>query len=190
MDAQVGRLLDALDELGLAENTIVIFSSDHGYLLGEHHKFQKQHLFEESTRVPFILSVPWMQESHGGATSHLTELIDLYPTVTELAGLNPPEDLPGESLVPILTAPKTESWTKELVFTLSRNGGESIRTPEWRFTHWGYGSKGEELFDLKKDPGEFTNLAKDPAYAEIVETLRQSLREKRTAAGYDPEKYK
>ncbi|MEM7601522.1 MAG: sulfatase, partial [Verrucomicrobiota bacterium] len=89
MDAQVGRVLDAIDELGLRENTIIIFSSDHGYLLGEHHKFQKQHLFEESTRVPFIMSVPWMPESHGGAASQLAELIDLYPTVAALADLTP-----------------------------------------------------------------------------------------------------
>ncbi|MEM1442605.1 MAG: sulfatase [Verrucomicrobiota bacterium] len=190
MDAQVGRILDAVEELGLADNTIIIFSSDHGYLLGEHHKFQKQHLFEESTRVPFILSVPWMKDTHGQATARLTELVDLYPTIAELADLTPPEVLHGTSLVPLLEDPKSDEWTKEHVFTISRNGGESIRTYDWRFNHWGFGKKGEELYDLKNDPGEFTNLASDPEHADTLEKLRSRLRKKRDEAGYDPEKYK
>ncbi|MEN8867036.1 MAG: sulfatase, partial [Akkermansiaceae bacterium] len=190
MDAQVGRVLDTLDELGLRENTIVIFSSDHGYLLGHHHKFQKQHLFEESTRVPFILSVPWMSESHGTASDHLTELIDLYPTVAGLAGLTPPANLQGQSLLPLLRDPSTKEWTKDLAFTISRSGGESIRTPDWRFTHWGFGAKGDELYNRKNDPSEFTNLANDPKYADRLKQLKTRLRTKRSEAGYDPKRYK
>ncbi|MDG1976777.1 MAG: sulfatase, partial [Akkermansiaceae bacterium] len=132
MDEQVGRVLKALDELGLRENTIVIFSSDHGYLLGHHHKFQKQHLFEESTRVPFILSVPWMTKSHGHASNKITELVDLYPTLAELAGLTPPANLQGQSLLPLLKNPTTKEWSKDLAFSISRSGGESIRTSKWR----------------------------------------------------------
>ena len=190
MDAQVGRVLDTLDELGLRENTIVIFSSDHGYLLGHHNKFQKQHLFEESTRIPFILSVPWLDENHGAATSHLTELLDLYPTIAELAKLSPPDNLHGQSLHPLLENPETENWDKDHVFTISRSGGESIRTHEWRFTHWGYGKKGKELYDLKKDPGEFTNLANNPEYAEVLSKMKKRLLKKRDEAGYDPKRYK
>ena len=89
MDAQVGKVIRALEQLGHMKDTIIVFSSDHGYLLGEHHKFQKQHLFEESTRVPFILSVPWMKDTHGNQTKKITELVDLYPTLAELAGLLP-----------------------------------------------------------------------------------------------------
>ncbi len=189
MDAQVGRVLDALDALGLRENTIVIFSSDHGYLLGEHHKFQKQHLFEESTRVPFILSVPWMNEVHGKSTGHLTELIDLYPTVAQLAGLAQPDGLHGDSLEPLLKNPSTEDWEKDVVFTISRNGGESVRTKDWRFTHWGFGKKGMELYDRKNDLGEFTNLAKDPAHADQMAKLKSLLEAKRLKAGYDPIRY-
>lgn len=189
MDAQVGRVLDALDELGLTENTIVIFSSDHGYLLGEHNKFQKQHLFEESTRVPFILSVPWMSETHGEATSKLTELVDVYPTIAELAGLTPPGNLQGQSLVSLLENPSAENWSKELVFTISRSGGESIRTPDWRYAHWGFGEKGQELYDRKNDPGEFTNLAADPNYADQLAELKKRLEAKRIEAGYDPMRY-
>lgn len=185
MDAQVGKLLDAIEQLGLAENTIIVFSSDHGYLLGEHHKFQKQHLFEGSTRVPFIVSVPWLKEAHGQSTRHITELVDLYPTLAELGGLTPPATLQGQSLLPILQAPATKTWTKDVAFTISRNGGESIRTHDWRFTHWGQGSKGEELYDLKADPGELSNLANNPAYAKQRQSLKQQLERKRLAAGFE-----
>ena len=189
MDAQVGRILEALEELGLAENTIVVFTSDHGYLLGEHHKFQKQHLFEESTRVPFIVSVPWMNKQHGKATKHITELLDLYPTLAELSGLKAPKNLHGASLVPLLKNPSTDEWTKELAFTISRNGGESIRTHNWRFTHWGFGSGGMELYDLRKDPGEFTNLANDPKYKKQLKKLKVQLESKRKEAGYSAKRF-
>ncbi len=190
MDEQVGRVLETLDELGLRENTIVIFSSDHGYLLGHHHKFQKQHLFEESTRVPFILSVPWITKSHGHASNKITELVDLYPTLAELAGLTPPTNLQGQSLLPLLKNPTTKEWAKDLAFSISRSGGESIRTSEWRFTHWGFGAKGEELYDLKNDPNEFTNLAKDPNYTDRLNQLKARLKTKRKEAGYDANRYK
>ena len=190
MDEQVGRVLETLDELGLRENTIVIFSSDHGYLLGHHHKFQKQHLFEESTRVPFILSVPWITKSHGHASNKIAELVDLYPTLAELAGLTPPTNLQGQSLLPLLKNPTTKEWAKDLAFSISRSGGESIRTSEWRFTHWGFGAKGEELYDLKNDPNEFTNLAKDPNYTDRLNQLKARLKTKRKEAGYDANRYK
>jgi iduronate 2-sulfatase len=190
MDAQVGRVLESLKELGLRENTIVIFSSDHGYLLGHHNKFQKQHLFEEATRVPFIMSVPSLAKQHGAATQQITELVDLYPTVAELAGLTPPADLQGQSLIPLLQKPSTNQWTRIDAFTISRSGGESIRTNDWRFTQWGYGTKGEELYDLKNDPGEFTNLAGKAEYSEKRLEMKQRLEIRRVAAGYDPKKYR
>ncbi|QDT07394.1 Arylsulfatase [Rubripirellula lacrimiformis] len=184
MDAQVGRVLDALEEKGLAENTIVVFTSDHGYLLGHHHKFQKQHLFEEATRVPLIISVPWLKDQHGRGTTKITELVDLYPTLADLADLPAPDAIQGTSLKPLLLDTESPSWMKELAFTISRSGGESIRTADWRFTQWGFGEKGLELYDLKQDPGEFTNLAKDPQYASVVNMLRAQLIAKRDAAGF------
>ena len=189
MDAQVGRVLDALDELGLSDNTIVVFSSDHGYMLGHHNKYQKQHLFEEATRVPFILRVPWIKKPHGLATQKITELVDLYPTIAELAGLTPPSDLQGKSLVPLLNDPISSAWNTPFAFSISRSGGESIRSYEWRYTQWGYGAKGQELFDLKNDPGEFTNLANKPEYAGQLKRLKTQLEAKRLEAGYDPNKY-
>ncbi len=189
MDAQVGRILYVLEELGLAENTIVVFTSDHGYMLGHHHKFQKQHLFEESTRVPFIFSVPWMNKQHGKATNHITELVDLYPTLASLAELEAPKGLQGKSMVSILKDPTSKKWKKELAFTISRSGGESIRTHDWRYIHWGYGEKGQELYDLKKDPGEFTNLAYDPNYSAICNKLEEKLLFKRKEAGYSAKRF-
>lgn len=184
MDAQVGRVLDALQEKGLADNTIVVFTSDHGYLLGHHHKYQKQHLFEEATRVPFIISVPWLKDQHGHGTTRITELVDLYPTLAELAGLAAPDTLQGTSLKPLLVDTESPSWKKQQAFTISRSGGESIRTAEWRFIQWGFGESGSELYDLKNDPDEFTNLANNPEYASVVLRLRQQLIAKRDAAGF------
>jgi len=185
MDAQVGRVLDALREQGLDDNTIVVFSSDHGYLLGHHNKFQKQHLFEEATRVPFIVSVPWLKEQHGQGTTKITELIDMYPTLADLAGITAPESIQGTSLKPLLLDPQSSQWTKDHAFTISRSGGESLRTYDWRLTHWGFGEKGMELYDLKNDPGEFTNLAKNPEYASILKQLKNRLLIKRTEAGFE-----
>lgn len=184
MDAQVGRVLDALEAKGLDKNTIVVFCSDHGYLLGHHHKFQKQHLFEEATRVPFIISVPWMKGQHGRGTRKITELIDLYPTLADVANLPAPDTLQGTSLKPLLLDTESPQWAKDQAFTVSRSGGESIRTEDWRFTQWGFGKKGTELYDLKQDPSEFTNLADNPDYAETVKTMQKQLRAARDQAGF------
>lgn len=185
MDEQVGRVLDALHEQGLADNTIVVFSSDHGYMLGQHHKFQKQHLFEEATRVPFIVSVPWLSEQHGQGTSKITELVDMYPTLTDLAGIAAPDSIQGTSLKPLLIDPQSSTWTKNQALTISRSGGESLRTYNWRLTQWGFGEKGLELYDLKNDPGEFTNQAKNPEYESVLKRLQKQLLIKRTAAGFE-----
>jgi arylsulfatase A-like enzyme len=185
MDAQVGRLLKALKDNGLEDNTIVVFTSDHGYLLGHHNKFQKRHLFEESTRVPFIISVPWMKDQHGKGTMKITELIDLYPTLTELAGLPSPDTLHGTSLRPLLKNVNASEWTKDRAFTISMKGGESLRTKDWRINQWGFGEDGLELYDLRKDPQEFTNQADNPEYAGILATLKRQLEAKRDEAGYN-----
>ena len=189
MDAQVGRVLDELEALGLADNTIVVFTSDLGYLLGHHHKFQKQHLFEEATRVPFIVSVPWMKNQQGKATTHITELIDLYPTLAELSGLDAPSRLQGKSMLPLLKDSNSDDWKKDVAFTVSRNGGESIRTPQWRFTQWDYGKGGMELYDLRKDPGEFTNLAQTSRNAGQLKQMKSQLESKRREAGYSVSKF-
>ena len=184
MDSQAGRVLDALEQKGLADNTIIIFTSDHGFLLGEHNKYQKQHLFEESTRVPFIISIPWMKEQHGKAVEKITELIDLYPTLMELTNMKGPANLQGTSLKVLLEDVNSDQWKKKEAFTVSRKGGESLRTTDWRFTQWGHGETGYELYDLKNDPGEFTNLAGRKDYQDILKKMKNRLLQKRKSAGY------
>ena len=182
MDFQVGRLLDALDELDLKQKTLVVFTSDHGYHLGEHHKWQKQHLFEETTRVPFILSAPWLSKSHGKSTQHMCELIDLYPTVSSLCQVSPPEYIQGKSMVPILKDVETDLWTKDTVFSVSTREGASLRNGSYRYTEWARGAKGTELYDLKNDPGEFINVADRTEYRSIREDLAKQMKKKRKLA--------
>ena len=134
--------------------------------------------------MPFIVSVPWLKDQHGRGTTKITELVDLYPTLADLAGVPAPDTLQGTSLKPLLTDTDSPSWKKQQAFTISRSGGESIRTKAWRFTQWGFGEKGLELYDLKNDPGEFTNQARNPEYAPVVRMLRAQLIAKRDEAGF------
>jgi len=179
MDAQVGRVLDALQRLELAENTIVVFTSDHGYHLGEHGLWQKMSLFEQSARVPLIIATP-NAPAKGGVAKDPVGLIDLYPTLAELCGVKTPENLQGQSLLPMLNDPNAtgRGWTLSQV---TRRGparrffGYSLRTPRWRYTEWGQGELGRELYDHDADPRELTNLADDPVHAETVAQLSEQL---------------
>jgi arylsulfatase A-like enzyme len=177
MDAQVGRVLDALDRLGLADRTIVVFTSDHGYHLYDHGLWQKQSLFERSARVPLIVSAPG-KAGNGRKTGALAELVDLYPTLADLAGVRSPDYLEGVSLAPVLADPART--VKDAAFTQVRRGetnGYSVRTDRWRYTSWDEGRQGEQLYDMASDPGEATNLASDPRWAATVAELRQRLRD-------------
>jgi uncharacterized sulfatase len=184
LDAQVGRLLDTLERLKLADNTIIVFFSDHGFLLGEHHQWMKQMLFEPSARVPMIISVPGMK-SAGGAAMNPVELLDVYPTLAELCGLTPPKDLEGRSLKPLLDDPKSE-WDHPAFTQVTRRRnkqmimGYSVRTARWRYTQWGKDAKnGEELYDHQSDPGEIHNLATDPAQASVITEMRKLIEPRR-----------
>jgi iduronate 2-sulfatase len=175
MDAQVGRVLDALDRLGLAENTIVVFWSDHGYHLGEHGQWMKQSLFEGSARVPLIISAPGY--TRGAASPRVVELLDLYPTLADLAGLPRPEHVQGRTLRPLLADPEARWPHAAHTQTWRRRGdehfmGRSVRMERWRYTEWDEGRRGRELYDHVMDPREEINLADDPAYTEVVARLR------------------
>ena len=177
MDAQVGRVLDALDRLGLSRNTVVVMTSDHGYHLYTHGLWQKMSLFENSARVPLIIALPGAQ-GNGKSTSALAELVDLYPTLADLCALPAAAYLDGTSLKPILNDPSRT--VKEAAFTQVRRGefsGYSIRTARWRYTLWDDGGKGEQLFDMQADPGELKNVASDPTHASVVTNLKQRLRD-------------
>ena len=177
MDAQVGRVLDALQRLGLADNTVVVFMSDHGYHLGEHGLWQKMTLFEESARVPLLIAAPGAKAA-GQACDRLVESIDVYPTVADLCGLAPLAQLEGRSLRPLLNEP-AQPWKRAAYTQVRRTGdvmGRSVRTERWRYTEWDEGRQGAELYDHDLDPHEFHNLANDPAQADVVKEHRALLR--------------
>jgi iduronate 2-sulfatase len=170
VDAQVGRLLSALEELGLADNTIVVLWSDHGYHLGEHNGvWQKRTLFEQSARSPLIIRAPGAA-GNGTPSTRVVEFVDIYPTMMELAGLAPTHQLAGQSLGPLLRDPLAD-WDSEAITQILRPAddrlatpvmGCSIRTERWRYTEWAEGKRGVELYDHYADPMEFNNLALDP----------------------------
>lgn len=179
MDAQVGRLLDELDRLKLTDNTIVIFHSDHGYHLGEKRLWQKMTLFEESCRVPLIISVPG-NAANGQSSTRTVELLDLHQTLADLCGLNADAATEGASLRPLITKPDGE-WTKPAITQIVRGGannpitGRSVRTETHRYTEWNQGEKGAELYDHRTDPNELKNLADQTEYKSLVAQMKGML---------------
>lgn len=186
MDAQVGVLLNALESHDLWDNTIVVFFSDHGYHLGEHGGlWHKKSLFEESCRVPLIVYAPRMQGA-GKSCPQIVELIDLYPTLADLCGLQAPGDLDGKSFAKLLDDPTLPG--KDAAFSLIARGqngteqiaevaylGRSMRTPRWRYTEWDEGRRGVELYDREADPRELHNLAADPSSTDQIAELHHQL---------------
>lgn len=188
IDTYIGQVVDGLDELGLADSTVVVFTSDHGFMLGEHGGlWRKTYQFGESTRVPMIVRMP-RRENAGSVVSGFVELVDLYPTLVELAGLPvPAHALEGTSFVPVLRKPG-RPW-KEAAFSEARREGyhgHTIRTHGYRYTEWrpltGEGPVLRELYDLTEDPGEHENLALDEDRAAVVGRLAERL-----AAGWQAE---
>ncbi|MCP4785059.1 MAG: sulfatase [Fuerstiella sp.] len=186
VDAQVGRLLAALDRLNLAGDTIVVFWSDHGYHLGEHNGiWQKRTLFEEGARTPLIIRVPG-RAGNGQSCRRVVEFVDIYPTLTNVAGVKAPDNLAGRDLTPLLDAPLS-AWDGLAVTQVLRPAddrlktmvmGCSIRTNRWRYTEWAEGKEGVELYDHQTDPMEFHNLAvaPDTAAEGVMARLRPLLR--------------
>ena len=172
MDAQVGRVLNQLDSLGLTKDTIVVFCGDHGFHLGEHGTWRKNTLFEVGLRSPMIISVPGQQPSQ---TDALTELVDIYPTLCEACELRVPSELEGLSLMPVIEQP-TRPW-KTAAFSQRGTTGWSMRTRQYRYTEWGPNGKGgRELYDYDADPDETVNIVDLPENAELVSHLSERLR--------------
>ena len=180
VDSQVGRLMTALDELKLVDNTIVVLWSDHGYHLGEHGFWQKSNLHEEVTRVPLIIDAPGYSP---GRSRALTELMDIYPTVSELAGLKVPAEVQGQSLVPVLKNPAAS--VRRGALSLNR-GNYGLRTTDWAYLRYKDGSA--ELYDMKADPHQFTNLAKHPQHAKTAALLDTHLNNRLHKAGLQGER--
>ncbi|MCA9064281.1 MAG: sulfatase [Planctomycetaceae bacterium] len=182
-DAQLGRILDALDATGLSKNTIVLFTSDHGYHMGEHGYYQKTTLFENATHVPLIIAGPGM-EAAGKSTSMPTEMVDFFPTLAELARLEAPDSVAGTSLVPALKDIRARPRQDALTQFAS---GYSLRTDRYRYTIWGDdGVDGTELYDHTTDPQELHNLAVEPSTAALRTQLHARIQERIAAAQSAP----
>lgn len=166
MDAQVGRLIDALDEQGLLDNTAIVFTSDHGYHLGDHQFWQKSNLHEQVLRVPLIIAAPGQP---AGRSESIVELVDVFPTLSELAGLPIPASVQGESLVPILRDPSHSVKDSALSF----DRGHSLRTARWHYMRYSDGTT--ELYDMRDDPDQITNQSNDPRLRDVVAELDQTL---------------
>ncbi|NJD05523.1 MAG: sulfatase [Methylococcaceae bacterium] len=172
MDAQVGRVLTALKDLGLENNTIVVFTSDNGYALGEHGQWQKDMLFEPVAKVPLLISVPG-KTTKPAVSRKLVEMLDIYPTLADIANLPVPAGTEGHSLRPLIENPELPNWNYPAHSQVV--GGRSVRVDRWRYTEWEQGARGIELYDELNDPGERTNLAKDPGYRAIIGGLKPLL---------------
>jgi uncharacterized sulfatase len=178
VDAQIGLVMRALDELDLWRKTIVVFYSDHGYHLGEHGGlWHKMTLFEQSARVPLVIVAPGAS-ANGRACDRLVELVDIYPTLVDLCSLPAVGGLEGRSLRGLLENPPGEG--KPAAYTQVLRGGvmgRSVRTARWRYTEWDDGRQGAELYDHDADPHEYANLAGNAKTAATEAELRQLLHE-------------
>jgi len=168
MDAMTGKVIEALEESGQRNNTIVIFTSDHGYHLGEHDLWSKVSIHEESAQVPLIICVPGKQPA---VCNSLAELLDLYSTVSSLCGLKIPGNIQGKDISQMLDNPTVK--VRDAI--LCSGKGRLYREHRWALLDYG---KTGELYDMEKDPKQYTNLFSKPEYAEIVAELKQKLKAK------------
>lgn len=180
VDARIGRILDTLDETGLTENTLVIFSSDHGDGHGAHQWNQKTILYEEIVRVPFIVSGPGVGSPGRTDTRLVSNGLDLMPTVLDYAGAGIPPDLPGLSVRPIVEGVEPAQWRDQVVVEtmfgdMSIGSGRALRTGRYKYIAYSRGKNKEQLFDLQNDPGEMRNLAVEARYADVLDEHRRRL---------------
>jgi iduronate 2-sulfatase len=175
MDAQVGKLLDEIDALGLADDTIVVLWGDHGWHLGDHGMWCKHTNYEQATRAPLIVVVPGRHA--GQRSAAIVEFVDIYPTLCDLAGIPRPPHLEGESLVPLLDEPARPT-SKPAFHVYPRKAkdfgpllGHAVRSDRWRYVEWRQADESvaaRELYDLCDDPDETVNVADEPAWADVV----------------------
>jgi choline-sulfatase len=172
MDSQIGRLLDALDESGEADNTVIVLWSDNGWHLGEKDITGKNSLWKPSTRVPLIFAGP--RVTSGGSCSQPAELLDIYPTLIDLCGTPSQAGLEGHSLIPQLKNTKAKRlWP---AITTANQNNHAVVTDKWRFIQYADGT--QELYDDQKDPNEWTNLVSKPEFVKVIEDLKKWLPKK------------
>lgn len=172
-DAQIGRVMDKLKQEGLWEDTIIVMTSDHGYHLGEHFLWGKVTLFDIGTRVPFMIRAPQYSKAQTKSNT-IVELVDIYPTLADLAGFEIPSHIQGKSLKPVLLGDE-DVYQGEYAYTVVTRGeelGRTLRDQKWHYTKW---PEGEELYNLQKDPREVNNLSNNPEYQSKLVEMRKLL---------------
>ena len=189
MDENIGRLLDYLDTSGLAENTIVIYTSDQGFYLGEHGWYDKRWMYEESLHTPLTIRWPGVTPQ-GSETGALIQNIDIAPTLLDAAGASIPDDMQGESFVPFLRGEDPEGWRDAIyyhyyegppaVHAVARHYG--VRSERYKLIHY-YDLDEWELFDLQRDPNEMQSVYGDPEYRDVQAEMAERLRELREQYG-------
>ncbi|WP_281614985.1 sulfatase [Flammeovirga sp. SubArs3] len=183
IDDILGQMVNKLKEKDLWDNTIIVFFSDHGYHMGNHYLYGKVSLYEESAKSPLIIRVP-DNKNNGTSVKKTVELIDVYPTVTELIGLSNPTTVEGTSLVSLLKNPEDKNFQK-VALTYAKRGklmGKSIRTDRYRYTQWGEDEDQSELYDYEIDPKEYMNKVNDPDYTDVLKQMRKIYKDKVTEA--------
>jgi len=181
VDENIGRLLDYLDNNGLSENTIIVYTSDQGFYLGEHGWFDKRFIYNESFKTPLLVKWPG-KITPGSVSDEMVQNLDFAQTFLDAAGIKAPDDMQGESLIPLLEG-KNDQWTRDAVYyhyyeypgfhMVKRHYG--IVTKEYKLVHFYYDIDEWELYDRKNDPMEMNNVYNDPDYSEIVKKLKVDL---------------
>lgn len=180
VDAQVGKVLDALKETNQLSSTLIVFFSDHGYHLGEHDWWNKNTLFELSTGAPFIVVDP-SSDAKGVESDSMLEFVDIYPTLADIFQLkNTPDYLEGKSFARLLEDPSQPfRLSVQAVITRGDLLGKSVKNTKWRYIEWEGGQLGVELYDQENDPVEYNNLANNPEYTEILKAMQSKLERSR-----------
>ena len=194
IDDNVGRLLGYLNQSGLAENTVVVYTSDQGFFLGEHGWYDKRFMYEESLRMPLLARYP-REIKPGTVTDDIALNIDFASTLLDFAGLKPPAEMQGASLRPILRGRAPSDWRASMYYHYYEYGDEGkggwhnvrrhygVRTKRYKLIHFYGGIDAWELYDLERDPREVNNIYNDAGYADVVKRLKVELKRLRTSCG-------
>jgi N-acetylglucosamine-6-sulfatase len=184
IDESVGKILAALDEAGVADDTLVIYASDHGYALGEHGLTEKHFAYEGTMRIPMLARYPKMIKP-GMVRDELITNMDVAPTVLQLAGLDVPADVEGKSLRPFFEGKDVSDWREDVLYFLE-NQHQALRTDRYKLITYPGKNLSPELYDLENDPGEMVNRAADPDYASVLDDMQQRLKRGKEATGLTP----
>lgn len=189
VDENIGRVLDYLEKSGLADNTVVVYTSDQGFYLGEHGWFDKRFMYEESLRIPLLIQYPRLVQP-GSTNDDMVTNLDFAPTILDLAGAGPPQDMQGRSFVTLLENPEAAGWPQSIYYHYYEFPAEhkvkrhyGVRTKRYKLIHFYHDIDAWELYDLEEDRHELNNVYSDPAYLDVRQQLEGELRRLQTYYG-------